>query len=84
MTKSEYADLTYFMIYRYKLVKNSDKTGTTSESVPPNTRHAIRNVDAGKTGTTIVFTTRCISINSPLNGRKVISWILLRENKMKI
>ena len=24
MTKSEYADLTYFMIYRYKLVKNSD------------------------------------------------------------
>ena len=25
MTKSEYADLTYFMIYRYKLVKNSDK-----------------------------------------------------------
>ena len=31
-----------------------------------------------------VFTTRCISINSPLNGRKVISWILLRENMMKI
>ena len=24
MTKSEYADLTYFMIYRYKLVKNSE------------------------------------------------------------
>ena len=24
MAKSEYADLTYFMIYGYKLVKNSD------------------------------------------------------------
>ena len=27
MTKSEYADLTYFMIYRYKLVKNSEVSG---------------------------------------------------------
>ena len=25
MAKSDHADLTYFMIYRYKLVKNSDR-----------------------------------------------------------
>lgn len=28
MAKSEYADLTYFMIYGYKLVKNSDTLAT--------------------------------------------------------
>lgn len=28
MTKSEYADLTYFMIYGYKLVKNSENKET--------------------------------------------------------
>ena len=27
MAKSEYTDLTYFMIYGYKLVKKSDKYG---------------------------------------------------------
>ena len=40
--------------------------------------------DACQAGATEVFTTRCISISSSPNGRKVISWILLRENKIKI
>ena len=40
MAKSEYTDLTYFMIYGYKLVKNSEyldmrKSTNTSRSLSP-------------------------------------------------
>ena len=67
-------------------IRNSDggEAAAIPESTPSNTCHRIRNRDGGEAAAIPVFTTRCISINSPLNGRKVISWILLRENMMKI
>lgn len=56
----------------------------TAKSTVSNRRDTIWDFYVGERVATPVFTTRCISINSPLNGRKVISWILLRENMMKI
>ena len=57
---------------------------TAREAVMSQTCHGGGNVYGCERSAVPVFTTRCISINSPLNGRKVISWILLRENMMKI
>ena len=57
---------------------------TAREAVMSQTCHGGGNIYGRERSAVSVFTTRCISINSPLNGRKVISWILLRENMMKI
>ena len=57
---------------------------TTLECINPNTGHGIGDGDARQTATAIVFAKTFISTTCVLNGRKVMTQILQRLEKMQI